>query len=124
VQPVRGEGVYLYDADGTRYTDFTSGIGVTIPGIVTCKHHTKTQRHGDTKIMMDDTLHFRMERFDDEDGIYYVITGVEELIVTDGETLKEALDHLQEAIEVHFSGEERPQNIVIESTLETMYSYA
>jgi len=74
--------------------------------------------------MMDDTLHFRMERFDDEDGIYYVITGVEELIVTDGETLKEALDHLQEAIEVHFSGEERPQNIVIESTLETMYSYA
>lgn len=29
MQPVRGEGIYLYDADGTRYSDFTSGIGVT-----------------------------------------------------------------------------------------------
>ncbi|MCC6802961.1 MAG: aminotransferase class III-fold pyridoxal phosphate-dependent enzyme [Anaerolineae bacterium] len=32
VQPVRGEGIYLYDAAGTRYTDFTSGIGVTNTG--------------------------------------------------------------------------------------------
>jgi 4-aminobutyrate aminotransferase-like enzyme len=32
VQPVRGEGVYLYDAAGRRYTDFTSGIGVTNTG--------------------------------------------------------------------------------------------
>src|SRR5579871_1217241 len=32
VQPVRGEGIYLYDADGNRYTDFTSGIGVTNTG--------------------------------------------------------------------------------------------
>ncbi len=32
VQPVRGEGIYLYDADGRRYTDFTSGIGVTNTG--------------------------------------------------------------------------------------------
>jgi 4-aminobutyrate aminotransferase len=32
VQPVRGEGVYLYDAGGQRYTDFTSGIGVTNTG--------------------------------------------------------------------------------------------
>jgi 4-aminobutyrate aminotransferase len=32
VQPVRGEGVYLYDAEGRRYTDFTSGIGVTNTG--------------------------------------------------------------------------------------------
>ncbi|WP_298981015.1 aspartate aminotransferase family protein [Caldilinea sp.] len=32
VQPVRGEGVYLYDADGVRYMDFTSGIGVTNTG--------------------------------------------------------------------------------------------
>ncbi len=52
--------------------------------------------------MTDQTLHFRMERFDDEDGIYYVISGVEELIVTDGETIEEALDNLREAIEVHF----------------------
>ena len=32
VQPVRGEGIYLYDAAGRRYTDFTSGIGVTNTG--------------------------------------------------------------------------------------------
>ncbi len=32
MQPVRGEGIYLYDADGNRYTDFTSGIGVTNTG--------------------------------------------------------------------------------------------
>ncbi len=32
IQPVRGEGIYLYDADGKRYLDFTSGIGVTNTG--------------------------------------------------------------------------------------------
>jgi len=32
IKPVRGEGIYLYDADGHRYTDFTSGIGVTSTG--------------------------------------------------------------------------------------------
>jgi 4-aminobutyrate aminotransferase len=32
VQPVRGEGIYLYDAEGKRYIDFTSGIGVTNTG--------------------------------------------------------------------------------------------
>ncbi|MDZ4769921.1 MAG: aminotransferase class III-fold pyridoxal phosphate-dependent enzyme [Chloroflexota bacterium] len=32
MQPVRGEGIYLYDADGTRWLDFTSGIGVTNTG--------------------------------------------------------------------------------------------
>ncbi len=32
IQPQRGEGIYLYDADGVRYTDFTSGIGVTNTG--------------------------------------------------------------------------------------------
>jgi len=32
IQPVRGEGIYLYDAEGIRYTDFSSGIGVTSTG--------------------------------------------------------------------------------------------
>lgn len=32
MQPVRGEGIYLYDADGNRFMDFTSGIGVTNTG--------------------------------------------------------------------------------------------
>jgi 4-aminobutyrate aminotransferase len=32
IQPVRGKGIYLYDQAGTRYADFTSGIGVTNTG--------------------------------------------------------------------------------------------
>jgi 4-aminobutyrate aminotransferase-like enzyme len=32
IQPERAEGIYFYDAAGTRYTDFTSGIGVTNSG--------------------------------------------------------------------------------------------
>ena len=32
IQPVKGEGVYLYDSEGKRYTDFTSGIGVINTG--------------------------------------------------------------------------------------------
>ena len=32
IQPVRAEGIYLYDVDGNRYMDFTSGIGVTSTG--------------------------------------------------------------------------------------------
>lgn len=32
VQPERAEGIYIYDAEGNRYTDFTSGIGVVNTG--------------------------------------------------------------------------------------------
>ena len=32
IQAVRGKGIYLYDEAGTRYMDFTSGIGVTNTG--------------------------------------------------------------------------------------------
>lgn len=32
LQPVKAEGIYLYDAEGKRYTDFTCGIGVTNTG--------------------------------------------------------------------------------------------
>ena len=32
LQPVKGEGIYLYDSEGERYTDFTSGIGVVNTG--------------------------------------------------------------------------------------------
>ena len=31
-EPVRGEGIYLFDVAGNRLTDFTSGIGVTNAG--------------------------------------------------------------------------------------------
>jgi 4-aminobutyrate aminotransferase len=32
IQAVRAEGIYVYDADGQQYMDFTSGIGVTNTG--------------------------------------------------------------------------------------------
>ena len=32
IQPARAEGIYIYDTEGRRYTDFTSGIGVTSTG--------------------------------------------------------------------------------------------
>ena len=32
IQPERAEGIYIYDAEGNRFTDFTSGIGVTNTG--------------------------------------------------------------------------------------------
>jgi 4-aminobutyrate aminotransferase len=32
IQPERAEGIYLYDSDGNRFTDFTCGIGVTNTG--------------------------------------------------------------------------------------------
>jgi len=32
IQPVRAEGLYIYDADGNRYIDFTCGIGVMNTG--------------------------------------------------------------------------------------------
>lgn len=32
IQPVFGEGIYLYDEDGNKYLDFTSGIGVVNTG--------------------------------------------------------------------------------------------
>ena len=44
VVAVRGEGVYLYDADGRRYLDFTAGIGVTSTGHCHPKVVEATQR--------------------------------------------------------------------------------
>lgn len=32
IEPERAEGIYIYDAEGNRYTDFTSGIGVVNTG--------------------------------------------------------------------------------------------
>ena len=32
IQPQRAQGIYIYDVDGMRYMDFTSGIGVTNTG--------------------------------------------------------------------------------------------
>lgn len=52
--------------------------------------------------------HFIVERYDDEDGIYFVVHGVDISLVTDGETLEEALRNLREAVELHYEGEPIP----------------
>ncbi len=55
--------------------------------------------------MLPEVLHFRMERHTD-DGIYYVISGIEIALVTDGAAIEEALHNLREAVELHFAGDE------------------
>ncbi len=51
--------------------------------------------------MSGDVLHFRMERFDD-DGIYYVVNGVEIALVTDGRSIEEAISNLRSAVELYY----------------------
>jgi len=51
-------------------------------------------------------LHFRVERFDDnEEDVNYVVTGVEIAPVTDGEALEEALHNLREVVNLYFEGD-------------------
>ena len=50
IQPVRGEGIYLWDKDDNKYMDFTSGIGVTNlghthPNIVKAIQEQATRLH-------------------------------------------------------------------------------
>jgi predicted RNase H-like HicB family nuclease len=57
---------------------------------------------------MNGTLHFRIERHDDE-GIYYVINGVEIALTTDGDTIEEAIRNLRDAVELYYEGDGLPQ---------------
>jgi predicted RNase H-like HicB family nuclease len=61
------------------------------------------------KAMTEPILHFRMERHDDEDGVYYVVNGPEIHLTTDGETIEEALRNLREAVELYYEGDNLPQ---------------
>ena len=72
---------------------------------------------------MSDILHFDMERHSDE-GIYYVINGVEIALTTDGETIEEALRNLREAVELYFEGDELPQLPHLEVRFEVTAEYA
>ncbi len=72
---------------------------------------------------MNDVLHFRMERHDDE-GTYYVINGVEIALTTDGDTIEEALRHLREAVELYYEGDGLPELPRLEVTLEVTAEYA
>ncbi len=74
--------------------------------------------------MSENVLHFRVERFDDEEGINYVITGVEIALVTDGETIEEALHNLREAVELYYEGDNLPELPRLEVSLEVTAQYA
>ncbi len=69
--------------------------------------------------MNNDILNFRLERHDDEDGIYYVVTGDEIALVTDGESIEEALRNLREAIELYYEGDGRDSLPLIETHFHT-----
>lgn len=72
---------------------------------------------------MQDTLHFHIERFDD-DGVYYVVSGVEIALTTDGETLEEALRNLREAVELYYEGDNLSELPKIEVNIEVTAEYA
>lgn len=56
--------------------------------------------------MTNQSLHFRIERYDDEDGVYFVASGREIALVTEGDTLEETLRNLREAVELYYEGDE------------------
>jgi predicted RNase H-like HicB family nuclease len=70
------------------------------------------------------TLHFQVERHDDEDGVYYVVTGEEIALVTDGKTIEDALRNLREAVELYYEGDNLPQLPRLEVILEVTEEYA
>ena len=57
---------------------------------------------------MNDILHFQMERHADA-GVYYVISGIEIALTTEGNTIDEALRNLREAVELYFEGDILPR---------------
>lgn len=59
--------------------------------------------------MDERVLRFRMERYDDEDGTYYVINGEEIALVTDGKSIEEALRSLRAAVELYYEGDDLPE---------------
>jgi len=73
---------------------------------------------------MPDTLHFKVERHDDEDGLYYVVTGVEIALVSDGETIEETLRNLRAAVELYYEGDNRPGLPHIEVIFDVTEAYA
>lgn len=74
--------------------------------------------------MPEEALHFRIERYDDEDGVYYVVTGQEIALVTEGDTIEEALRNLREAVELYYEGDELLGLPRIEVSLEVTAQYA
>jgi 4-aminobutyrate aminotransferase len=84
----RGEGVYLYDADGRRYLDFTAGIGVTSTGhchpkvVAAATAQVGTLIHGQYTTVMHRPLQRLTERLGDVlpeglDSVFYLNSGSE-----------------------------------------------
>lgn len=74
--------------------------------------------------MTPNPLHFTMERVDDEAGIYYVVSGVEIALVTEGGSIEEALHNLRKAVAMHFDGDNLPQLPELEVTFAVTEAYA
>ena len=72
---------------------------------------------------MNDTLHFQLERHDDE-GVYYVISGVEIALTTEGDSIEEALRNLREAVELYFEGDNLQTLPRLEVRFEVTAEYA
>jgi predicted RNase H-like HicB family nuclease len=73
---------------------------------------------------MPDTLHFQIERHDDEGGLYYVVTGVEIALVTEGDSIEEALKNLRAAVELYYEGDTLPALPHLEVIFEVTAAYA
>jgi predicted RNase H-like HicB family nuclease len=74
--------------------------------------------------MTPEILHFTIERFHDEDGIYYVVSGVEIALTTDGATIEESLRNLRAAVELYYEGDELPRLPRLEVSLVVTEEYA
>ena len=74
--------------------------------------------------MTNQPLHFRIERYDDEDGVYFVATGQEIALVTEGDTLEDTLRNLREAVELYYEGDDLTELPRLEVSLEVTEQYA
>jgi predicted RNase H-like HicB family nuclease len=70
--------------------------------------------------MPESVLHFRMERHED-DGVYFVISGVEIALVTEGETPEEAFRNLREAVALYYEGDNLRDSFIPEEELRSHF---
>ncbi|WP_030239532.1 aspartate aminotransferase family protein [Streptomyces sp. NRRL S-350] len=88
VVAVRGEGLHLFDADGRRYLDFTSGVGVTSTGhchprvVEAVREQAGRLIHGQYTTVLHDQLLTLTERLGEVlppglDSLFYATAGTE-----------------------------------------------
>ncbi|WP_189917747.1 aspartate aminotransferase family protein [Kitasatospora xanthocidica] len=88
VVAVRGEGLHLYDAEGRRYLDFTSGVGVTSTGhchprvVEAVREQAGRLIHGQYTTVLHDQLLTLTERLGEVlptglDSLFYATAGTE-----------------------------------------------